>query len=205
MVYLLAAAATFILTIILTLTVKRMALKFNIVDEPDEQRKIHKINTPLLGGVAIFVAYFLVLFLVRDHLLIGNLTYKPWLGFFVGALILVIGGAMDDKYNLKPQQQIIFPILAIAALIIGGVSIGKITNPLGGYLVLSNWKIISPLLISLWLLGMMYTTKLLDGVYGLVSGITAIGGLVIFLFTLTTRYYQPDIALASIILVAACL
>ena len=51
---------------------------------------------------------------------------------------------------------------------------------------------------------MMYTTKLLDGVDGLVSGVSAIGAFVIFLFTMTAKYYQPDIGLAALILSAAC-
>jgi predicted adenine nucleotide alpha hydrolase (AANH) superfamily ATPase len=51
----------------------------------------------------------------------------------------------------------------------------------------------------------MYTTKLLDGVDGLVSGVVAIGGLIIFLFTLTTRYYQPNLAFAALLLTAVCL
>ena len=54
-------------------------------------------------------------------------------------------------------------------------------------------------------MGMMYTTKLLDGIDGLVTGVTAIGGFIIFLFTMTTKYYQPDIGLAALILAAACL
>ena len=52
---------------------------------------------------------------------------------------------------------------------------------------------------------MMYTTKLLDGVDGLVSGLGVIGGFVIFLFTATTNYFQPDIALASAIFGGASL
>jgi len=52
---------------------------------------------------------------------------------------------------------------------------------------------------------MMYTTKLLDGVDGLVSGVSLIGFVIIFLFTLTSKYYQPDIALASAILGGAIL
>ena len=51
---------------------------------------------------------------------------------------------------------------------------------------------------------MSYTTKLLDGIDGLVSSIGLVGSLVIFLFTLTTRWYQPDIAFAALMLAAAC-
>ncbi len=184
--------------------VRRFALRRGIVDEPDADgekgRKIHERATPLLGGIAIFLVYFGFLFAFAPHFLSGNLRLSHLLGFFVGALIIIIGGTLDDKYNLKPSKQIIFPLLACAALIIGGVAIEKITNPFGGYINLDSLLIIGPLLITIWLLGMMYTTKLLDGVDGLVSGVSAIGGLVIFLFTLTTRYYQPDIAFAAILL-----
>ncbi len=115
----------------------------------------------------------------------------------------MIGGVLDDRYNLRPSRQIIFPLLAICSLIIGGVAIEKISNPFGGFLYLNSLFFVGPLLIAAWLLGMMYTTKLLDGVDGLVSGVSGIGGLVIFLFTLSTRYYQPDIAFAAILLAGA--
>lgn len=201
--YFLPAIFAFILSWILTILVRRIALKFKIVDQPDGDRKIHALSVPLLGGVAIFLAYFIVLFFVRSELISGDLSYQPWLGFFVGGLILIIGGTLDDKYNLPPKWQIIFPISAVIILIIGGVNIEKISNPFGGWVFLST--LASPILIFAWLMGMMYTTKLLDGLDGLVGGLTAIGGLVIFLFTLTTRYYQPDIALAALILSAVCL
>jgi len=200
--------AALILTAILTLVVKKVAFYFKIVDMPDRggeaSRKIHTYPVPLLGGLAIFVAYFAILFLKSDYFLSGNLQWPHLWGFFGGALLIMIGGVLDDKYNLKPWQQIIFPLAAIAAVIIGGVEITKITNPFGSYFNLNAVAFISPLLIGLWLLGMMYTTKLLDGVDGLVTGIGGIGGLVIFLFTITTRYYQPDIAFAAILLAGAC-
>ncbi len=197
-----------ILTAGLTLLVKRVAFSFKIVDNPDKRgeggRKIHTRPVPLLGGLAIFGAYFFILFLNSGYFLSGNLKLSHLVGFFAGALLIMIGGILDDKYNLKPRLQIIFPLLAIVAVILGGVEIAKITNPFGSYFNLSALALVSPLLIGLWLLGMMYTTKLLDGVDGLVTGVSGVGGLIIFLFTLTTRYYQPDIALAAILLVGAC-
>jgi len=193
---------TLLLSAVLTWLVMKLAARLGITDKPDDDRKIHARSVPLLGGLAVFAAFFIVLYFVRDKLLSGNLEVGHWLGFFIGAVWLMLGGWLDDKYNLKPAWQIIWPALAIVSLIAGGVQIEKITNPLGGFIYLGAG---SAVLIALWLLGMMYTTKLLDGLDGLVSGMTAIGALVIFLFTMTTKYYQPDIGLAALILAAACL
>ena len=189
----------------LSFLIKKIALSFNIVDLPEGDRKIHQKAIPLLGGVAIFITFFSFLFVFSRHFLSGNLEFRHLMGFFVGALIIMIGGVLDDKYNLKPSTQIIFPILAVLAVVIGGVEIEKITNPLGGFIYLKELLVIGPILIGAWLLGMMYTTKLLDGLDGLVTGIGAVGGFIIFLFTLTSQYFQPDIAFAAILLSGAAL
>jgi len=202
--YLFIFISGIVLTAALTWLVIKLAVFLQIVDRPDKHkinsRKIHDKPTPLLGGLAIFLAYFILLFLFKDYFLSGDLTLNHLMAFFIGALVIIIGGSLDDKYNLSPARQIIFPLLAIVVLLIGGVGIAKITNPLGGVIDFSSFAWLGGLLIFFWLLGMMYTTKLLDGVDGLVSGITSIGVFIIFLFTITTRYYQPDIAFASILL-----
>jgi len=203
MIYFFSAIITFFSAIIFTILIKKLAIHFNVLDKPNAERKIHKENIPLLGGLAIFLAFFLSLFIFRHELIVGILTYSHWFWFFFGACFLMIGGFFDDKYKISPLKQIICPIIAIICIIIGGIGIGKITNPFGGLLYFTEIASISFTVI--WLLAMMYTTKLLDGMDGLVSGISGIGGLVIFLFTITTKYYQPDIALAAIIFCAACL
>jgi len=203
MIFILAFVLAVILSLILTPLARLLAVRLQIVDQPDFIRKIHSKPIPLLGGAVVFVVFFAVIFLFYHQLLIGHLNLRHWLGFFSGGLILIIGGTLDDKYNFSPKQQIIFPLLAIAAILLGGVEIVKLSNPLGGYFSLVSLAWLSPIFISLWLLGMMYTTKLLDGVDGLVGGVTAIGALIIFLFTLTTKYYQPDIAFASLVLAGA--
>jgi len=199
--YLIIFISTFSFSVFFTWLTIKIALKFNIVDKPGLERKIHDKPMPLMGGLAIFLSYFIILFLVRDKLLIGQLDIHHFIGFFIGAVFLLIGGILDDKYNLKPAYQFVFPFLAIASVIMGGVQIEKITNPFGGFIYLGY---LSAVLIGLWLLGMMYTTKLLDGMDGLVSGVVGIGGLIIFLFTMTTKYFQPDIGLAALILASSC-
>ncbi|PKM91072.1 hypothetical protein CVU82_03380 [Candidatus Falkowbacteria bacterium HGW-Falkowbacteria-1] len=195
MLYIKIFIAFFLISVIFTVIIKKIALRFNIVDNPDGDRKIHKKITPLLGGVAIFFSYFLSLFVFRADLLSGNLEPSHWFGFFIGAVFIVVGGFLDDKYNLPAKWQIVWPVLASMAVVLGGVNIEKISNPFGDLIYFSTF--LSSAIIFLWLLGMTYTTKLLDGLDGLASGVSAIGALVIFLFTISTKYYQPDIALAS--------
>jgi UDP-GlcNAc:undecaprenyl-phosphate GlcNAc-1-phosphate transferase len=202
MIFLLAFTLALILSLALVPVLKYVATKYNIVDLPGAARKIHKTPIPLLGGTAIFIAFFAVIALFGKQLVAGDLNMWHWLGFFIGSLVLIVGGIIDDKYNLKPYQQFIFPILAIISVLLGGVEIAKLSNPFGGTMSIA-W--LSPVLIFCWLLGMMYTTKLLDGVDGLVGGVSLIGVLVIFLFTLTSKYYQPDIALAAAVLAGAIL
>jgi UDP-GlcNAc:undecaprenyl-phosphate/decaprenyl-phosphate GlcNAc-1-phosphate transferase len=197
MIYFLIFLTSLALSVIFTLASRKIALKFDIVDRPDYKRKIHKKPIPLLGGLAIFISFFLALFIFNKYLLIGDLNIFHWLGFFIGALFLLFGGLLDDKYNLSPKWQIIWPILAALFVVFGGVNIEKVTNPMGGFIMIPAW--ISSMFIFIWIMSMTYTTKLLDGLDGLATGVSAIGGLIIFLFTISSAYYQPDIAVASLI------
>lgn len=218
--YLIGFLLSFVLSFGFTFVVRGLATRYSIVDKPDTERKKHEKAIPLMGGTAIFLSFFVCLYFFRDFLVAGDLDYRHWVGFFVASLFLIFGGFLDDKYNLKAKYQIIFPVLAILVIVIAGVNIEKISNPFAeAYIYLDFFKInlfqisgivyslslLSSFIIFLWLIGMMYTTKLLDGVDGLVTGVTFIGALIIFLFTITEKYYQADIALASIILAGASL
>ena len=48
------------LSTFLTFLVKKVALSFDVVDRPNRERKIHKSNIPLLGGIAIFASFFII-------------------------------------------------------------------------------------------------------------------------------------------------
>ena len=59
-------AYIFVITLALaglfTFLVQKIAWYFRIVDRPDQERKRHKGEIPFLGGLAIFLAFFIVLF-----------------------------------------------------------------------------------------------------------------------------------------------
>lgn len=129
--YFIPLIISFLLSVGLTLVVKKLAWRLKILDYPKEERKVHKKPIPLLGGMAIFLSFFLVLAFFYPEILSSHVKFKNLLGIFIGSLILMIGGYLDDRYDLKPRQQVIWPILAILLIIASGIGIREITNPFG--------------------------------------------------------------------------
>jgi len=194
--YILPLVVSFIIIHPLVWWVRSWAIKNKVEDVADVPRKIQRGPVPLLGGAAIFLGLIISLVLFYYLGFLTDIKIPPvfLLGIFGAALILVIGGILDDKYNLKPGQQIWWPILASLVILLVGIKINYITNPLGGILYLDKWQVTIGTLIFLplaqglaflWLMGMIYTTKFLDGLDGLVSGITVIGAVIIFIVSLS--------------------
>lgn len=207
--FLLAFAVAFLLTP----AVRRLASRAGILDRPDRSRKLQSFPVPLLGGSAIFLAFMVtVIAILAVFPEQFGLFIEPryLVGLLVGGAILMIGGYLDDRYNIRPALQFLFPVLAILAVILSGVQLSYVNNPLGGAVLLDTMKIASypvfgGLFIFIWMLGMIYTTKFLDGLDGLVSGISGIGGIILFFLSLLPQVSQPDTALLALIFAGACL
>src|SRR5205823_4453536 len=102
---------------------------------PNQPRKIHSQPIPFLGGLAIFASFLLALFF---YLQLGRVNYniipqRFFLGIILGGVILILGGAIDDKYNLPPKLLWLFPALASLAIVLSGIGVGIkfISNPFG--------------------------------------------------------------------------
>ena len=204
MFYLLPLSATFLLSLFFTYLIKKIALKYNIVDLP-AARKIHQKPIPLLGGLAIFLAFSLstIIFWHLGYIEDAKISTIYILAILAGGIILMLGGFFDDRYNLKPSQQFIWPILAIIIVLLAGVKIQYITNPLGGIIKFPVYLGVT--FTFFWLLGMTYTTKFLDGLDGLVAGVTTIGAAVIFIVSLYWDVALSGTSVLAMILVGACL
>lgn len=207
------------LSAIFTFFIIRIANKLNILDVPRDRHQ-HKAPTPLLGGIAVGFAFVLstLFFLFINELPGEYISLKRIIGILVGVIILMIGGFLDDKFNLKPKYQIIFQILAALIVISFGVGVNYITNPFhpgrlfridelkfGFFLFGSPFviNVFADIFTFIWLLGTTYTTKVLDGVDGLVSGVSSIGFLIIGFLCMGSVVHQPDTALIAF-LIAGC-
>ncbi|PIR47780.1 hypothetical protein COV06_00030 [Candidatus Uhrbacteria bacterium CG10_big_fil_rev_8_21_14_0_10_50_16] len=219
----LVGGASFLLAASLAPMVGALATRWGIVDHVKERgRKVHRRTTPLMGGVAVLVATIMTVLIVlirSDLLTSGRVTTAHYVGLLLAGCVLMIGGVLDDKYNLSPKIQLLFPVAAALVAIAGGLGIEKITNPFGGFVwfetVTWNLFALGPHMVAvswpgdvfvfLWLLGMMFTVKLLDGLDGLATSIGSVGVLMVLLLAGTTAYFQPDVVVLSAIILGAFL
>src|SRR3990167_5811505 len=139
--YVLGFLAAFAVSALVTPVIARLARRGGAVDIPlAEPRKRHPRPTPLLGGTAIFFSVTAVTLFVlsfTDLLPAPFLSLRQIAALTIGGAILIAGGALDARYRLKPSRQIVFPALAAAIAVLGGVSIDYVRNPFGGQIALN--------------------------------------------------------------------
>jgi UDP-GlcNAc:undecaprenyl-phosphate GlcNAc-1-phosphate transferase len=213
MTYAILFTISLILSLALIPLAKKVSFALGILDHPKSERKIHNKPMPLLGGLAIFVSFVAVMFFYIAHYQPDYyfIPLKFYFALAVGGLILMVGGFFDDKYDLSPKYQFIFPVLATLVLVFSGIGVGikAITNPLGPTPISLNFAILgipfSFLFIFMYVMGMIYTTKFLDGMDGLAGGVSFIAGLTLFFLSLSPKINQSITASLAIIFCGAVL
>jgi UDP-GlcNAc:undecaprenyl-phosphate GlcNAc-1-phosphate transferase len=153
----------FIVTVLITPLVKRLAIKIGAVDKPN-YRKVHQNVMARLGGLAIYIGF-----------LIGFIVLQPEspyvLPILLGSLIIILTGVLDDITELAAKWKLLGQILAASVVVIGGVRVEYINLPFEGYLQLGWFSI--PLTL-LWILGVTNAINLIDGLDGLAAGVSSI-------------------------------
>lgn len=202
-IYFLVALVT---AVVITPLVRYLAVRLKCVDVPRPPRNLHSRPIPKLGGLAVFIAFIVAL---SVYLKFGdpNFNIIP-LKFFnaigIGAAILMIGGYLDDRYDLSAKYLWIFPALAALVIVYAGIGVGItfISNPFGAPISLDFGVLgipASAIFVWFWMVGMMFTTKFLDGIDGLTGGISFIAGFALFLLSLGPTVNQPMTATLAII------
>ena len=198
--------AAALVAVCVTLMLIPIARRIGLVDIPSGGRKVHKKPTALVGGFGILIGVVVVL-MGASHVspeLLPVLSAEKWTALIAATIIIFLIGTIDDLHNLSPRVQIIGPIVAAILVSMSGIVVGKITNPSGGVFSFDSFPLFAGVLTFTWLMGMMYSTKLLDGLDGLSTGLSGIGAVMIFALTQTHAYYQPQIGFVALVFAGAC-
>lgn len=194
-IVLLVCIFTMINTLILTPIFKWIAKKINITDKP-EARRVHEKETPTMGGIPIFISFFISSFFLLP------IPLNQVLPVFLGSLIILITGIIDDLYELKPLVKLIGIIgAACTVYFLGDVALETMTFPFFGTLTFGSWQF--PFTI-IWIVGFTNAINLIDGLDGLASGVSIIAlttmGVIGFFF-LTIE--EVSISIMIFVLIAA--
>jgi UDP-N-acetylmuramyl pentapeptide phosphotransferase/UDP-N-acetylglucosamine-1-phosphate transferase len=206
-----AALLTFVgatlVTALVVPLVRRLGLRWGLVDAPDS-RKQHTRPMVRLGGVGMVVGFSLALTLTWA---LGGFADLPlskdrliWT-VLAGSLCYFVIGLADDLFALPPLPRLAAQLAVAMAVWAEGVRIGSIdlawNGLLGGNLTLADP--LSLLATVVWLVGITNAINWLDGLDGLAAGVGGIAavGLLAVSFTL----HQSAAGLLAAALAGACL
>jgi UDP-GlcNAc:undecaprenyl-phosphate GlcNAc-1-phosphate transferase len=178
--YLIFFAAGFVLALILTPLVRRLALATGQIAVPKDNRW-HRKKTALLGGISIFASMLTVWILAAGFAgwsVYGH-PYLPMVLCFVAMFAL---GLADDVFDMDPQHKLAGQIIITSILVFFGFRLGW-----------TDSKTVNLFLTIIWIVGITNAFNLLDNMDGLSTGIAFIAGAFLFL----NLYLNPDPAVLA--------
>lgn len=194
-----AIGVAFIVANLVTPLVMKFAKQVGAMDIPDEKRHIHKAPTPRMGGLAIFLGFLL------SVLVFANITTQVR-GILIGAILIVVVGAIDDVLNLNAWLKFGVQIIAAVIAVLSGVLINVVSNPL---LITSGQAltigVLSVPVTILWIVGVTNSVNLIDGLDGLACGVSTIASLSMLAVSMLVSDANSNVAIILAALCGACL
>lgn len=204
--------AAFVVTLLITPLVAKVAQMFGVVDEPDFKRKAHTQPVAYLGGIAVLAGLVVAIgisYVFADDVPASFLPVP--IAVVIGMVAITFTGLADDVWGWDPRLKIAGQLVAAAALAIEnvGVNVAKgvldplfgagtlvfaVPSPFGDVTIdLVYWT--GTALIAVFVLGGCNSANLIDGLDGLLSGVTGIVAL--GLLAISMLMITPASSLAS--------
>lgn len=211
----------------LTPEIRSRAMKLGLVDKPGEERRIHKVAVPRLGGVAIYIS--IMVSLVMMMTLCGRFPREGGLlGIASGGTLIFVMGLLDDLESIPAKVKLGVQVLAACAAYSLGVRINHVLllqpdvvnflQPIIGSVVsfhvgvngTADGVVLGALafpLTVLWLVGISNAVNLIDGMDGLAAGVSLISAITIWSVAMSPHVslHQPYAAWIAAVLAGALL
>ena len=161
----------------------RAGRKFDLIDEPDSDRKHHAQATPLTGGLAIYAAFALCILI--------NFQFSVQMkAILVGSSIIFFVGLLDDRFSLPAWVRLVAQLAAALLLVFFEVRVSFVPDWLGGVYV-------ETIITLLWLIGITNSMNFIDGMDGIAAGTSIIYSIFFFIIALIShQFYLMFLAIA---------
>lgn len=205
--YLIVLAVAAGVTFALTPLVRRLVTRVGVIDQPSE-RKVHRVATPTMGGLAMWGGFLAAIGVSRflPAFESMNVSAAEPIAAIVTCTLMTGVGAIDDWRGIRALTKLTAQIFSAGVLILLGVQLAYFVLPGAGTLVLGADDAV-PLTI-LWVIAAVNAVNLIDGLDGLAAGMVAIAAGVFFVYMLrggATSDTATVAAMLSAITVGICL
>lgn len=184
-----------ILTLLLNPIFRDIALKNQILDTPNSERKIQRTAVPYLGGFAVMISVFVVVFSAisikfpeKDFFLLAAQILLP-------ALLLGLVGYVDDVRHLGATSRFIAQFGAgifTAVILINSKTVGNSFNN----------SLVDSVLTVIWIVGIANAINFLDNMDGAAGAVAAICSFGFFVASIQSGQYL--VGSQALVLSGAC-
>ena len=183
--------------------VRKLATHVGMFDEVGE-RRMHEQPKPRIGGIALFLGFAFALFSVLGYLIARNQLrdfdkIHDVIGMLFGGTLILMVGIWDDIMGIRPRNKFVAQIVVAGVSLLYGFVIKDIENPFhrGDYIHFGvPWNYALSLI---WYVGMMNAINFIDGLDGLLSGLTAISGLSLAIIAVGHGHPELSLVLAALV------
>jgi UDP-GlcNAc:undecaprenyl-phosphate GlcNAc-1-phosphate transferase len=182
-----AFLAAAVLAWVLVPVTEKIARRINAIDIPNE-RSIHAVPTPKLGGLAMLVG-----------VLVAGLLFLPWApqtrAILGGAALIATVGILDDVFDLPPGVKLVGQVAAAMIPVFNGVKVESFTLPFVGGVDLTHVLFdhvpvlgrvtVGHVLTIVGFVAVMNVINFIDGVDGLAAGVCLISAVTLSIIALS--------------------
>ena len=180
---------TFLFSLCITPVIKMIAKHVGAMDIPNE-RKVHKVPMPRLGGLSIFFGFLLGYMLFGEQSIVMN-------SILIASFVVILIGVFDDIKPLKASVKFIGQLVAACIIVFYGNIILRDVSAFGIYIDFGYFSI--PFTIF-FILGCINCMNLIDGLDGLAAGISSIYFATIGIIAIMQGKFGLDLLLRFIML-----
>jgi UDP-GlcNAc:undecaprenyl-phosphate/decaprenyl-phosphate GlcNAc-1-phosphate transferase len=189
--FIIPGLAALIFALILIPIMKKIAISIGLVDKPNA-RKVHTDSVPLIGGLSIGVTTALAMIL--SPLFTDNFNNN--IVWICGAIVMLIIGSLDDRFNLKASLRLFIQMACAYAVAYSGIRINSFYGLFG---VNEIPVFVQYGLTIIVIAGVVNAYNLMDGIDGLLGGLTLVGTSVLAVISFQLKQYELTVLYIAII------
>lgn len=153
----------FLFVLAITPFIKKVANHVGALDIPNE-RKVHKVPIPRLGGLGIYMGFLL------GYILFGTMSLRMN-AILIGSFIIIVTGIVDDIKPIPAKVKFLFQIIAASVVAFYGKILLSDLSAFGFYI---EFGVFSYPITILFIVSIINCINLIDGLDGLAAGLSSI-------------------------------